>query len=59
MTIEKFSYLCSPMRYLIKPSEKIITTESKGSTPLSFPLSHIDGQIVGRLFFANINISNL
>ena len=47
------------MRYLIKPSEKIITTESKGSTPLNFPLSHIDGQIVGRLFFANINISNL
>ena len=51
-------YLCSPMRYLNKPSEKIITTESTGSTKLNFLLFHIDGHIVDRLFFANINKLN-
>ena len=51
-------YLCSQMRYLNKPSEKIITTESIGSTKLNFLLFHIDGHIVDRLFFAKFNKSN-
>ena len=41
------------MRYLIKPSEKIITTESVDSITLSFPFLNIGGHIVDRLFFAN------
>ena len=40
------------MRYQSKPSDKIFTTESTGSIKTNFPLSHIDGHIVGRLFFA-------
>lgn len=46
------------MRYQNKPSEKIICTESTGSIKTNFPISHTDGHIVGRLFFANINKSN-
>ena len=46
------------MRYLNKPSEKIITTESTGSTKLNFLLFHIDGRFVDRLFFAKFNILN-
>ena len=46
------------MRYQNKPSEKIITTESIGSTKMNFLLFHIDGHIVDRLFFANINKLN-
>ena len=47
------------MRYLIKPSDKIVCWESTDSTTLNFPISHIGGQSVGRLFFANFNKSNL
>ncbi len=46
------------MKYQNKPSEKIICTESNGSIKLNSLLSHTDGHIVGRLFFANINKSN-
>ncbi len=46
------------MRYQNKPSDKIFTTESTGSIKMNFLLSHIDGQIVGRLFFAKFNKSN-
>ena len=46
------------MKYLNKPSEKIITTESTGSTKLNFLLFNTDGHIVDRLFFANNNKSN-
>ena len=46
------------MRYQNKPSEKIITTESIGSTKMNFLLFHIDGHIVDRLFFAKFNILN-
>ena len=46
------------MKYLNKPSEKIITTESIGSTKMNFLLFHIDGRFVDRLFFANINKLN-
>ena len=35
----KLSYLCSPMRYPNKPSEKIICTESNGSIKMNFPFS--------------------
>ena len=49
--IKLIPYLCSPMKYLNKPSEKIICMESIGSFTLNFQRSHIDGQIVGRLFF--------
>ena len=45
------------MRYQNKPSEKIITTESIGSIKTNFPLFHIDGHFVDRLFFANNNKS--
>ncbi len=54
-SISFFIYLCSPMKYLNKPSEKIITTESTGSTKMNFLLLHIDGHIVDRLCFVNIN----
>ena len=47
------------MRYQNKPSEKIICTESIGSIKTNFPLSHIDGHLVGRLFFAKFNKSNI
>ena len=47
------------MRYQNKPSEKIITTESIGSIKTNFPLFHIDGHFVDRLFFAKFNKSNL
>ena len=57
-SISFFIYFCSPMKYLNKPSEKIITTESIGSTKMNFLLFHIDGHIVDRLFFANINKLN-
>ena len=57
-SISFFIYLCSPMKYLNKPSEKIITTESMGSTKLNFLHFHIDGRFVDRLFFANINKLN-
>ena len=46
------------MKYLNKPSEKIITTESNGSIKLNSLLPHTDGHIVDRLFFANINKLN-
>jgi len=46
------------MRYQNKPSGKIIITESTGSTKMNFPVSYIDGHIVGRLFFDNLNKSN-
>jgi len=49
-----FHYFCSPMRYLMKPSEKIITTESVDSITLNFKFSPFGGHLVGRLFFANI-----
>jgi hypothetical protein len=49
---KKLSYLCSPMRYLIKPSDKIVCWESTDSTTLNSLLPYIDGQSVGRLFFA-------
>ena len=57
-SISFFIYLCSPMKYLNKPSEKIICTESIGSTKMNFLLFHIDGRFVDRLFFANINKLN-
>ncbi len=46
------------MRYQNKPSEKIITTESIGSTKMNFRLFHIDGRLVDRLFFAKFNKLN-
>ena len=46
------------MRYQNKPSEKIITTESIGSTKMNFLLFHTDGHFVDRLFFAKFNKSN-
>gem|GEM_PF-6228359 len=49
--IKLIPYLCSLMKYLNKPSEKIICTESIGSFTLNFQRYHIDGQTVGRLFF--------
>ena len=45
------------MRYQNKPSEKIIGTESNGSIKLNSPLSHTDGHIDGRLFFAPSRVS--
>ena len=54
--IKLIPYLCSPMKYLNKPSEKIICTESIGSFTLNFQRYHIGGQTVGRLFlFKNNN----
>ena len=47
------------MKHLIKPSDTIAIWESTDSTTLNFPNSHSGGQNVGRLFFANINKSNL
>ena len=56
--MKNISYICSPMRYLIKPSEKIVCWESTDSTTLNSLLSHIGGHSVGRLFFAKNNIIN-
>jgi len=53
--IKLIPYLCSPMKYLNKPSEKIIATESMGSTKLNFLLFHIDGRVVDRLFLFKSN----
>ena len=47
------------MRYQSKPSDKIFTTESTGSIKTNFPLSHIDGHIVGRLFFCSVAQSHV
>ena len=46
------------MRYQNKPSDKIVCWESTDSTTLNFPIPHIGGHIVGRLFFAKFNKSN-
>jgi hypothetical protein len=51
-------YFCSPMKYLNKPSEKIIATESADSTTLVSLFPYIGGHMVDRLFFAENNKSN-
>ena len=51
-------YFCSPMKYLNKPSEKIINTESTDSTNLVSLFIIFGGQMVDRLFFAENNKSN-
>jgi hypothetical protein len=47
----KLSYFCSPMRYLMKPSDKNVCWESTDSTNLISLFPHIGGQSIGRLFF--------
>ena len=46
------------MKYLNKPSEKIINTESTDSTNLVSLFIIFGGHMVDRLFFAKFNILN-
>ena len=51
-------YFCSPMNYKIKSPDDFTEKESLNSKVLNFINFHIDGQTIGRLFFAN-NKTNL